>query len=372
MADAKGADVNALLKAFKKDKGESIGAFGGNMSDMERVPTGIFALDLALGGGFPRGRASMVYGPESAGKTNIVLRMIRMHQKLWPNLKNVFFAVEPFDPMWASKMGVDVDKLLVIRPSFAEEVTDMAESLIHAPDIGMIAIDSLGAMVTNREAGNSAEIMNVGGAGLAISSLARRTTVALTQAEKEGRKPTLMYINQIRNKIGVMRGDPEKTPGGFAVEHQINVKLRFYGKNLVDAAIKKDLPIRKEMSFIVKKHKVPILSLTGAFELVVHPHKGLAIGDTDDFNTICHYLEDLNLKSKGTIDVSTGEVLSKGGYTILGDHYEKLGDFEEKLYGDPVWGNEVREALIKRILKESDMIPADASTAVKTEAQEEA
>ena len=115
-----------VLQGFQKTLGESVGSFDWKMGTVDRIPTGLFPLDLALGGGFPRGKSTTIFGPESSNKTNIVLSAIRMHQMLWPDKICVFISIEGFDPTWAKVMGVDVSKLLVVQPSYAEQVVDMA------------------------------------------------------------------------------------------------------------------------------------------------------------------------------------------------------------------------------------------------------
>ena len=209
---AKKATVSAaeLLAGFQKDMGESVGSFGGSLANSDRIPTGLFPLDLALGGGFPRGRCSIIYGPESSSKTNIVLRAIASHQMLWPDKINVFFDIEnSFDPDWAAQLGVQTDRLIVIKPGYAEQCVDMAESFLYSEDCGIVAIDSLAALVTTGELEASAEKGAFGGASMVTGKLARKTTLALQEAEKQGRYPSLFYVNQTRFKMGVMFGDPE-------------------------------------------------------------------------------------------------------------------------------------------------------------------
>ncbi len=337
-----GGTLDGLLKEFRKKAGEDVGSYGGGEYEMERIPTGMFPLDLALGGGFPRGKCSVIFGPESSGKTNIALLAIKSHQLLWPDLKCVFFDVEgEYNKAWAKALGVDVDRLLVLRPTLAEELVDMCESVLYAEDAGLVVIDSLAALVTTAEADRSAEVANVGGATQTIGKLCRKTMLALREAEKKGRKPSLFYINQIRHKIGVMFGDPETMPGGNAPRFQAAMWLRVYGKNIVDTKISKVLPVRKEISFILKKWKCPILSMNGKLEMITIAHTGLKPGEVKDFNTLCHYLKAMQLmvkKEKG------------GGWSILGEDYKTIEEFGKALDGDPKWSTDVRVALIAKIV----------------------
>lgn len=337
-----------LLQSFQKEYGDSIGSFGGALSDSDRVPTGMFPLDLALGGGFPRGKCSIIFGPESSGKTNLALLAIAQHQMLWPDKVCVFFDVEgSFDPAWAKLLGVDTDKLIVIRPSYAEQLVDMCESILYTEDCGIVVIDSLAALVTTQEIDSSAEKANVGGTGLVTGKLVRKTTLALSEAEKAGRKPTLIYINQIRMKIGVMFGNPETQPGGNAPQFQAAIRLRVYGKNEMDSKVSTVMPVKKITTFTITKWKCPILAASGKFEMVTLKHNGMNPGFCDDFNTVAEYLKGYGMFDKGP----------KGkGWVILGDEYPTIAPFKEKLYSDKKFGAEVRGAIIERLLKDGGLM----------------
>lgn len=337
-----------ILAAAKKKDGDGIGSYGGALKNSERVPTGLFPFDIALGGGFPRGQCSIVYGPESSGKTNCVLLAIANHQKMWPDKTNVFFDVEySFDPAWAKLLGVDTDKLIVIKPSFAEQVVDLAEAFLLAEGCGIVAIDSLAALVTANEASSSAEKANVGGASLITGKLARKTTLAMGEAEKMGRLPTLIYINQTRFKVGVMFGDPETMPGGNAPRFQATLWIRVYGKNVIDSKISQVMPIAKEVTFVVKKYKTPILAVSGKYEMVTIPHDGLGIGETDDFTTIQEYLKSFGMFFKGEKDK---------GWVILGDPYSTIQEFKDRVYQDKKFGYEVRDAVISKLLADNTLM----------------
>ena len=350
----KKASVSAadLLAVFQKDLGNEIGSFGGHLINRDRIPTGLFPLDLALAGGFPRGKCSIIYGPESSNKTNIALLTIASSQKLFPHLTCVFVDVEhSFDPDWATKMGVDVSKLIVIAPSYAEQAVDIVEAFLMAEDTGLVVVDSLAAMVTSSEAESSADKALVGGAALVCGKLARRSTHALQEAAKAGRYPTLIYINQISYKIGVMFGDPETQPGGKKPQFQSSLTLRCFGKNEMDPKVSSVMPVRKAVKFIVRKHKVPILAASGEFDMVTYPHNGLTIGQCDDFKQIKGYLETFGMFEKG----------EKGkGWIIVGDHYDTQAAFEQKLHAEPLFGNEIRQAIIERVSKEEGLIDSEA------------
>lgn len=337
----KGTSMANLLAEFQKDMGEKVGSFGGKLLDQERVPTGLFQFDLATGGGFPRGMCSIVYGPESSGKTNLILKAIANHQKLWPDQVCAFIALEGFDKAWAKMLGVDVDKLLVMYPSFAEQVVDMAESMLYAEDCGIVAIDSLAVMMTTAESEKSAGDAIVGGNGLIIGRLCRRTTLALNEAAKAGRSPTLIYINQTRKKIGVMYGDPTTMPGGDAPRFQAQLWVKVWGKNIMDAKVHPDLAVFKETQFQIQKNKVPILAVKGVYQMVCVPHSGLKVGETDDFATIMDRLKGWGLVTQ-----------EKTGWRIMADLYPTQKAFKERLYTDKAFARDMKKALAERVLAE--------------------
>ena len=346
----KGQDSSAsILKKWQKTKGDSIGSYGGYFPSPDRVPTGVFDLDLALGGGFPRGKCSIVYGPESSNKTNLVLLAIAMHQKIWPDKTCVFVDVEnAFDPTWAKRLGVDTDKLIVVVPGYAEQVVDIVEDFVNSSDLGILAIDSIAAMMTTAQGENSAERVQVGGATIAMTSLAQKTTKCMGDAEKDGRFPTLIYINQTRTKIGVMFGDPETMPGGQAIRFQASLWVRVSGKNITDATVSAAMPVRKLVSFIVKKWKFPILKVSGKFEMAMLPHNGYSIGDCADFGSIKTYLQTFSLFEK--------DEAAKKGWLIDGVHYDKQEEFSEKLRMDKLFGNGIRQKIIQKMLAHGSLL----------------
>ncbi len=335
-----GGTIKEVLAKYKKSLGDTIGAFGGHEMSMERIPTGIFAFDLATGGGFPKGRCSCIFGPESSNKTNIALMAIASNQKINPKEINVYVAIEPFDGVWAAKMGVDVEKLLVVYPSFAEEAIDMIEGFLLSEDCGIVVLDSIAAMITVQEADSDATKANPG-APLIVGKLVRKTIFALREAEKVGRAPTLIYINQNRFKIGVMYGNPEEMPGGQAPRFQAALWVRVHGKNVIDSKVHSTLPVLKETNFTIKKFKVPITSASGVFQLVVHPHSNMAIGETADWSTIKAYLNDLGAMVKSP---------DGKGWLIIHQPYPTQEAFRKKVYEDKTFGRNVRLAIINKVM----------------------
>jgi recombination protein RecA len=342
-----------FLAEMQKDKGEEIGSFGGKLAMSDRMPTGIFPLDLAMGGGFPRCSASIIFGPESSGKTNILLRTIAMHQLLWPEKTCAFFDIEnSLDPRWAQRLGVDTERLLVIRPQYGEQMVDMVESALLTDDCGLVGIDSIAAILTTSEAEASAERATVGGNSLLIGKLVRKSISAMMEASKRGLRPSLIYINQVRSRVGVVYGNPEIMPGGMAPRFQANIILRVYGKNLMDPKISSVMPVIKDTKFVMSKWKCPILSEGGTFQMAMVPHNGLKVGQCDDFNTVSEYL-----KAFGKFEKD-----AKKGWVILDQHYDTIAPFKAKLYEDEKFGTAVRGMIVERMVKNTELTQESTDT----------
>lgn len=337
-----------VMTSVAKKHGEKTMQSSSLIEVVDRIPTGVFPLDLALGGGIPRRRLTMIAGPNGSNKTNITFKLIVQHQRMWPDKMCIFVDIEgTYDPEWAVQFGVDVDKLHVVRPDFAEQAVDIVTELLKADDVGLIVIDSLGAMITQREVENSAEIASVGGPALLITRFCKKITVECSKAEKEGRSPTVVAINQVRTKIGVMYGDPETVSGGNALMHTLTLFIRVYGKPVKDAKADTDQPVMRETSFTLKKNKMKVVATSGKFTMAMLPHGTFKVGDTDDWNTISTYLKDFGFlyKKEG----------SKGGWIMLDIEYPTLDKCREAVYGNPEFGATVRDAIIQGVMKKNEV-----------------
>ncbi len=338
---AEGFSVADLIGDLqKKYKTEQIAGVGMKHENVERVPSGMLAFDIASGGGFPKGRQSMVYGTESSGKTNLCYSTIANHQRMWPDTICSFIDIEhAFQDEWATKMGVDVTKLAIIKPEYSEQVVDIVQQLILATDCGLIITDSLAAMLTIQETEKSAEGANPGQTGLAITKLMKKTTQALALAWKEGRYPTIVHVNQRRFKIGVMFGDPESIPGGEALRFHMGLTVRLYGKNIVDKDVNANLACRKQVKGIIKKWKVPIYAQGFEYDVAMLPHNGLAVGKSDDRKLIKNYMSEFGLLSR----------LEGGGYTLMGEEFTTQKAAMESVMDDPNIKDLVVEAILGKL-----------------------
>jgi recombination protein RecA len=307
-----------VLAQVKKKFGEGIADQGVHLASSHRIATDIFPFDLATGGGFPVGRISIVFGPESSLKTTMALRAIATMQRDHPELKCAFVDVESsFEPTWAAQMGVNTDELIYVLPDYAEQTVDIVDALLTAEDLGLIVIDSLAALITTNEAESSADKAVVGGSGLVIGKLYRKMTLGLSRAKRDGRHPTVICINQIRYKIGVMYGDPEVMPGGQAFKFASALTVRLNGRDMMDKKVHPDLPVAKHVTGIIKKYRVPITSRAFEFDMcsIDDPEAGFEVGRVDDWKTIKPMLQEFNLLEK-----------SSNGWMVLDKEFKNLDE----------------------------------------------
>lgn len=188
--------------------------------NVDAIPTGSMRLDMALGiGGVPRGRIVEIYGPESSGKTTVALSIIAQAQKMGGDA--AFIDVEhALDPTYAKALGVNIDNLLVSQPDSGEQALEIAEALIRSGAIDVIVLDSIAAMTTRAEIDGEMGDLHVGQLARLMSQAMRKLTAAIAKSSC-----VAIFINQVREKIGVMYGNPETTPGGRALKFYSSVRI---------------------------------------------------------------------------------------------------------------------------------------------------
>jgi recombination protein RecA len=218
---ARNRNLDLALQQIHKDFGEgSIMRLGAKQQmDVEVIPTGNILIDRALGvGGFPRGRIVEVFGPESSGKTTLTLTVIAQAQKRG-GLAAFIDVEHALDPIYARKLGVNVDELLVSQPSSGEEALRICETLVRSNALDVIVLDSVAALVTKAELEGEIGDTTVGAQARLMSAALRKLTALISKAST-----VCIFTNQIREKIGVMFGNPETTPGGKALKFYASVR----------------------------------------------------------------------------------------------------------------------------------------------------
>jgi len=223
LINARNKNLDLAIQQIAKDFGEgAIMRLGDkSVADIEVIPTGNILIDRALGvGGFPRGRIVEIYGPESSGKTTLTLTVVAQAQKRG-GLAAFIDVEHALDPQYAQKLGVNLDDLLVSQPSSGEEALRICETLVRSNALDVIVLDSVAALVTKQELDGEIGDSTVGAQARLMSAALRKLTSLISKAQT-----TCLFTNQIREKIGVMFGNPETTPGGKA--------LKFYSSLRVD------------------------------------------------------------------------------------------------------------------------------------------
>ena len=207
-----------IEKNFGKGSIMKLGEVG--QVSVDAIPSGALSLDIALGiGGFPRGRIVEIYGPESSGKTTVALHAIAEAQKQG-GIAAFIDAEHALDPVYARNLGVDIDNLIVAQPDTGEQALEIAEQLIRSGAVDIITIDSVAALVPKAEIDGEMGDSHVGLQARLMSQALRKITGVLNKS-----KTVAIFINQLREKVGIMFGNPETTPGGRALKFYASVRL---------------------------------------------------------------------------------------------------------------------------------------------------
>ena len=250
---ASGEKLKALQAAMDKieksfGKGSIMKMGDESVEQVEVIPTGSIGLNVALGvGGYPRGRIIEIYGPESSGKTTLAIHAIAEAQKAG-GIAAFIDAEHAFDRFYAAKLGVDVDNLLISQPDNGEQALEIAEQLIRSSAIDIIVVDSVAALTPKAEIEGDMGDNKVGLQARLMSQALRKLTAAVSKT-----RTTCIFINQLREKIGVMFGNPETTTGGNALKFYASVRLDIRGSQAIKNG---DEVIGKQTKVKVVKNKV--------------------------------------------------------------------------------------------------------------------
>ncbi len=210
--------MGQIEKQFGKGSIMKLGEF--NAMNIEAIPTGALSLDIALGiGGVPRGRIIEIFGPESSGKTTLALHIIAEAQRLGGEAAFID-AEHALDPVYSKNLGVDIENLIVSQPDTGEQALEIAEALIRSGALDIIVVDSVAALVPKAEIDGDMGDSHIGLQARLMSQALRKLAGAVNKS-----KTVIVFINQLREKVGVMFGNPETTPGGRALKYYASVRL---------------------------------------------------------------------------------------------------------------------------------------------------
>lgn len=245
MMEKKQALEMAMAQLDKKFGQGAVMKMGDRPSlDIEAIPTGSLSLDIALGiGGVPKGRIVEIYGPESSGKTTLALHIVAEAQKKGGEVAFID-AEHALDPIYAEKLGVDIDSLLVSQPDNGEQALEIAEALVRSGALDVLVVDSVAALVPRSEIEGEMGDAQMGAQARLMSQAMRKLTSVVSKAGT-----TIIFINQLRQKVGVMFGNPETTTGGMA--------LKFYASVRID--VRRGEPIKNGTELIGNHAKVKVV-----------------------------------------------------------------------------------------------------------------
>ena len=256
MDDSKALEVVIAQLERQFGTGSVLSLGSTNIDKWPSVPTGAPTLDKILGiGGLPRGRVVEIYGPESSGKSTIALTVITEAQKM--GLKCAYIDAEhALDPIYMQALGVDLDKLIFSQPDYGEQALEIVDRLVRTGEVGVVVIDSVASLIPKAELEGEMEAAQMGLQARLMAKAMRKLVSAASE-----NKTLLLFINQLRNKIGVMFGNPETTPGGMALKYAASVRI--------DLRKKEDLKDKsgdalglKVKAKIIKNKMAPPLKIT--------------------------------------------------------------------------------------------------------------
>ena len=224
------AALTQIEKAYGKGSVMKLGDSGANMN-IETVPTGSLGLDLALGlGGIPKGRVIEIYGPESSGKTTVALHMVAEVQKRG-GIAGFIDAEHALDPVYARNIGVDIDNLYISQPDNGEQALEITETMVRSGAVDIVIVDSVAALVPKAEIDGEMGDSHVGLQARLMSQALRKLTGVISKSNC-----SVIFINQLREKVGVMFGNPETTTGGRALKFYSSVRLDVRRKEILKQA----------------------------------------------------------------------------------------------------------------------------------------
>lgn len=213
------AALTQIEKAYGKGSVMKLGDSGVNMN-IETIPTGSLSLDIALGlGGIPKGRVLEIYGPESSGKTTVALHMVAEVQKRG-GIAGFIDAEHALDPVYAKNIGVDIDNLYISQPDNGEQALEITETMVRSGAVDIVIVDSVAALVPKAEIDGEMGDSHVGLQARLMSQALRKLTAVISKSNC-----TVLFINQLREKVGVMFGSPETTTGGRALKFYASVRM---------------------------------------------------------------------------------------------------------------------------------------------------
>lgn len=280
------------LKAVRKRYGDNVATTASSIVQPNRISTGVFIIDYLTLGGIASNRASMIVGERHAGKSLLSCKIARGAQDRYPDKRVAYVDIEgTFDPVWARKLGVDTDTLLLLQPETGEQAVDLIDAMVGTNEISLVVVDSIAALTPMKEIDSSAEDALVGIQARLVGGMIRKTTASMIRERRRDHEVAILYVNQFRSKIGGFAGfgEPRSIPGGKALEFATSLQLIMKNKeNSGKDALGQDSVVVNEHSFTITKNKLNGGGRTGEFRVlrVDNEELGLTEGDVDDAATM--------------------------------------------------------------------------------------
>ncbi|PIS14304.1 recombinase RecA [Candidatus Shapirobacteria bacterium CG09_land_8_20_14_0_10_39_12] len=333
------AAIKLAMEQIDKQYGKGaimrLGETPAGKAGAEAISTGSIALDIALGiGGVPRGRIVEIYGPEASGKTSISLSIIAQAQKMGGSAAFID-AEHALDPIWANKLGVNLDDLLVSQPDTGEQALEIVETLVRSGALDVIVIDSVAALVPKAEIEGEMGDAMMGLQARLMSQALRKLTGAVSRS-----KTVLIFTNQLRQKIGVMFGNPETTSGGLA--------LKFYASVRLDS--RKIETLKEGDEAVGARHRVRVVKNKVAPPFKVAEFDILSKGGISKAGGLVDVALDLGIISKSGAFYRYGEMMLGQGKLAaidsLSENQKLAKEIEEKIWKEVKSGKAIEEKVI--------------------------
>ncbi len=324
LKEARNKAVDQAISQIERQFGEGsiMRLSGDSVVPVEAIPTGALALDIALGvGGVPRGRVVEIYGQESSGKTSLCLHIIAEAQRLG-GVAAFVDAEHALDPLYAKRIGVDLDNLLISQPDFGEQALEIVEMLVRSNAVDVIVIDSVAALAPRAEIEGDMGDSHMGLQARLMSQALRKLSAVISRS-----KACVIFTNQIREKIGVMFGSPETTPGGRALRFYTSVRLEMRGGESIRETNSPD-PVGRRIKVKVVKNKVAPPFMQAEFDMT------FGEGISKEGNILDVAVDNEIVEKSGSWYSYNGERLGQGRERVkqlLADNPEMMFQIEQQI-----------------------------------------
>jgi recombination protein RecA len=296
------SELERLRSTIVSERGEGKVRLGSQLAPICCIPTGVFLIDLALLGGFPDGKGTIIYGVESSGKTTLSLFAAAQAQRKYPDSVVVWCDTEhSWDPVWATLCGVDVDRVELLQPDFGEEAVDLVTGYLDVDQVCMVVFDSIACIIPKKQGERSAEDSGVGERARLAGILCSNILTSWSRERERGHKVSVILINQYRDDIGKSYGDPRKLPGGWQANYFARCRVQMKCHK-IEGETSRGVKVtdHNEHSFALTKDKGSTLQ-KGMFNINLHPQnpQGLAMGAVDDYGTVITYAKKFGIVHGG-------------------------------------------------------------------------